>query len=96
MSKFASKSAAAVAALFCMVLLGGCSSDGNASATGQSNTATLFTVETVVSELQSPWGLVFLNDSPTLALVTEKPGQLNLVDIAEGTMNYSRQAYAMA
>jgi len=43
-----------------------------------------FTVETVVSGLDQPWGMTFLPDDTQL-LVTERVGRLNLLDHASGT-----------
>lgn len=40
-----------------------------------------YVVDTIVAGLDHPWGMVFLPGNGNLALVTERPGRLNLVDI---------------
>ncbi len=63
------------------LLLGGCFSDGDGVDDGPSG----FDVELVAEGLEHPWGLAFLPDDETLALVTERPGRLLLVNLDDGT-----------
>lgn len=58
----------------------GCSRSGE---TGDFNFS--YRVETVSDGLEHPWGMVFLPGEQTLALVTERPGRLNLVDLSNGS-----------
>jgi len=45
-----------------------------------------FEVQTIVDNLEHPWGLAFLpGDTRDLALVTEKPGRLQLLDLSDGS-----------
>jgi aldose sugar dehydrogenase len=47
-----------------------------------------FTLETVTSGLEHPWGLAFLPDGRLL--VTERPGRLNLIDPRDGSRKQVR------
>jgi len=68
-----------VCALFFLVT--GC----NESESGSTGQATSYRVDTVLTGLEHPWGMVFLPGANHLALVTERPGRLNLVDITRGS-----------
>ena len=57
-------------------------SDGN-----MVNGVTDYRVETVLSGLEHPWGMIFLPGRENLALVTERPGRLNLVDVGNGEIH---------
>lgn len=46
--------------------------------------AGLYRVDTVLIGLEYPWGMVFLPGDKNIALVTERPGRLNLVDLDRG------------
>ena len=64
------------------VTIGGCFGDSNDQGGGPVD----FTVQEVAGGLERPWGLAFLPDDPGLALVTERPGRLNLVGLNDGTV----------
>ena len=70
---------AIIVALF-VLLPAGCS---HSAETGDSNFS--YRVETVSDGLEHPWGMVFLPGENDLALVTERPGRLNLVDLGSGS-----------
>ncbi|RJP37705.1 MAG: PQQ-dependent sugar dehydrogenase [Desulfobacteraceae bacterium] len=59
----------------------GCN-ESESDSTGQAAT---YRVDTVLTGLEHPWGMVFLPGANPLALVTERPGRLNLVDITRGS-----------
>ena len=63
-----------------LVLPAGCNGSGGVS-TGD---AVSHEVDVVLSGLAHPWGIAFLPGQGNLALVTERPGRLNLVDIGRG------------
>jgi aldose sugar dehydrogenase len=68
-----------VCALF--FLAAGC----NESESSSTDPAASYRVDTVLTGLEHPWGMIFLPDAAHLALVTERPGRLNLVDITRGS-----------
>lgn len=45
-----------------------------------------YTVEVVVAGLQNPWGMALLPGDGDRALVTERAGRLNLVDLVTGSI----------
>lgn len=57
--------------------------DGNTGGNGESSGTVTFEVETVTEGLTNPWGIAFL-PGDSLALVTERPGDLLLVDRESG------------
>ena len=45
-----------------------------------------YTVEEVIAELENPWSMAFLPGDGDRALVTERPGRLNVVDLGTGSV----------
>ncbi|MCH8506823.1 MAG: PQQ-dependent sugar dehydrogenase, partial [Ectothiorhodospiraceae bacterium] len=69
----------------CLMVLGGCFSDGDS--VDDPGEPVGVAIEEVVDGLEHPWGLAFLPDNPELALVTERPGRLSLVNLDNGTVD---------
>lgn len=77
-------------AAFAVTLLWGCgggSSDSSYSSLQDEPAGPLFDVELVVDALENPWALTFLAGEGYQALVTERPGRLNLVDLETGSVS---------
>ena len=57
----------------------------NESESASPSQTTPYRIDIVLTGLEHPWGMVFLPGPKHLALVTERPGRLNLVDINAGS-----------
>lgn len=60
----------------------GCNGYSNDTSDGKTN----YQVEEILTGLEHPWGIIFLPGEGNLALLTERSGRLNLVDIDERTL----------
>lgn len=69
--------------LICALLFSVVACNGSESVPAEE--AASYQVETVLTGLEHPWGMVFVPGEDHLALVTERPGRLNRVDIADGS-----------
>jgi aldose sugar dehydrogenase len=72
------------------ILLAGClGSSGSTDSPPESDPAVGpdYSVEVVVAGLQNPWGMSFLPGADDMALVTERLGRLNLVDLKTGAVS---------
>jgi aldose sugar dehydrogenase len=70
---------------FCFICLffllpAGCNGSSSDSGDGTHS----YRVDEVLSGLEHPWGMVFLPGDNNMALVTERPGRLNLVNLDSG------------
>jgi aldose sugar dehydrogenase len=72
-----------------LVLLSGClgSSGSTDSPSPHDPAGPDYTVELVEAGLEHPWGMAFLPGDGDRALVTERPGRLNMVDLESGAVS---------
>ena len=71
-----------------VLLLTGClGSSGTSDSPPDETMGPDYAVELVVEALENPWSLVFLPGEGYRALVTERPGRLNLVDLDSGVLS---------
>jgi aldose sugar dehydrogenase len=76
-----------VALFGAVLLLMGClGSSGTSDSAPDETMGPGYSVERVVEALENPWSLAFLPGEAYRALVTERPGRLNLVDLYSGAV----------